>query len=114
MSRIVTIAGALVDWLRGMIVTPMAAIVFGIILLGKIFDVISAAAVPSVRAVRYVAETSASVHQPGKDQTPLVHSGSLLTRTNHGCYGLPASATASSARPSLRAIAAALHGRSPR
>jgi hypothetical protein len=85
MSRIVTIAGRFVESSAGLIATLWAPAIGIIFLLRWIFDVLVPVGAPPDRAAQRLVPRCVRVDQAAADQTPVVHSVSLLTHTEPVC-----------------------------
>lgn len=122
----VTIAGRFVESAAGLISTLWAPTIGITLLFDWAFDVARAAAAPAGGAAERLAGACAGVSRAASNQTPLVHSVSLLRHTRCGGHGLvgylpvhlpndlPAGQLRQRRRPSKLAISAALHGGLPR
>jgi hypothetical protein len=93
MSRMVTIAGRFVESATGLISTPWAPTIAMTFLLDWVFDVAPTAAAPASGAAGRLAVACAGVNRAASNQTPLVHSVSLLRHTDRSGHGLAAAAT---------------------
>lgn len=110
MRETVTLAGALVDRMDRLIVMSVATSIGVTPLLHGIFDVIGAAGAPaSARIQRRAA--GITVNQRAMNQTPLVHSVSLLICV---CRGRPDLSAAATARPLHALVAHLRHPDPPR
>ena len=134
MSRIVTIVGAFVDRMAGLIAAPVAGTISVIFLRRWAFVAVPAAAAPTGATVQRLGRTGNTAGRLAMDQTPLVHSISLLRRAENAGSDSSAAAATRPGRvsiagyvpvhslddplkpwhpqrrlPSMRAIPAALH-----
>lgn len=97
MGRIVTIAERFVAQAVKLTGTPWVATISIILLLHRILDIVPAGT-PADAAVQPVGGLHPRVDGAASNQTPLVHSRSLLKPPGQGSYGSPAAAMARPAR----------------